>query len=191
MADNGQHHSCTTFCHSKRCEPAPPGRVKSQLYCVPGWYRAGGQANVNDADRCPASGHACLFICIRRLLETDKPKLSHKLSCQVSAHFDDLCACYRRNATRACRTIAGIKQLAHFTKSDNLFWPNRFELFPILKAAAMDFKHTAQLRHDITLLELSNYRELFSESDIKRAVAFFRISFPDLTASSASLIRGF
>jgi hypothetical protein len=34
----------------------------------------------------------------------------------------------------------------------------------------MDFKHPAQLRHGITLLELSNYRELFSESDIKRAV---------------------
>ena len=44
-------------------------------------------------------------------------------------------------------------------------------------AAAMNAKQKTQPIHRVAPLEPLNYRKLFSESDIKSAVAFFRISF--------------
>ena len=41
----------------------------------------------------------------------------------------------------------------------------------------MNPEHFAKLFYCIALLEFLDYREPFRESDIKRAVAFFRISF--------------
>ncbi len=41
----------------------------------------------------------------------------------------------------------------------------------------MNPEHVAESDHRITRSELPDYRELFRESDIKSAVAFFNISF--------------
>lgn len=44
-------------------------------------------------------------------------------------------------------------------------------------AAAMNTKQKTQMIHRVAPLKPLNYRKLFSESDIKSAVAFFNISF--------------
>jgi hypothetical protein len=44
-------------------------------------------------------------------------------------------------------------------------------------ATAMHPKHLTQMLHRMALFKSLDYRELLRESDIKRAVAFFNISF--------------
>lgn len=51
-------------------------------------------------------------------------------------------------------------------------------------ATAMHPKHLAQVLHRIALFKSLDYRELLRESDIKRAVAFFNISFSSSTRRS-------
>lgn len=41
----------------------------------------------------------------------------------------------------------------------------------------MNTEHFTQCFYAIALPDFLNYRELFNESDLKRAIAFFRISF--------------
>jgi len=48
-------------------------------------------------------------------------------------------------------------------------------------ATAMHPEHLTQVLHRMALFESLDYRELLRESDIKRAVAFFRISFSSST----------
>lgn len=51
-------------------------------------------------------------------------------------------------------------------------------------ATAMHPKHLTQVLHRIALFKSLDYRELLRESDIKRAVAFFNISFSSSTRRS-------
>jgi|GEM_PF-2712622 len=51
-------------------------------------------------------------------------------------------------------------------------------------ATAMHPKHLTQVLHRIALFKSLDYRELLRESDIKRAVAFFKISFSSSTRRS-------
>lgn len=50
-------------------------------------------------------------------------------------------------------------------------------VFPVSVVAAMNPEHMAECDHRIMRSEFPDYRELFRESDIKSAVAFFNISF--------------
>ena len=74
--------------------------------------------------------------------------------------------------------------LAGFMCLDNLLLELLFSLAgrsipvtPCPVTAAMYPKHLTQALHRIALFKSLDYRELFRESDIKRAVAFFKISF--------------
>ncbi len=56
-------------------------------------------------------------------------------------------------------------------------WGNTFRATtPVFVTAAVDTEHITQGGYTKALPEFLDYRELFSESDIKRAVAFFKIS---------------
>src|SRR5690606_21771192 len=97
---------------------------------------------------------------------------------QIAAELHTLSCSHLSDAACSGRASAGVKQLFYFAQllhmlRLNICWP----LLPVLKTAAMDSKDLTQPRHGVALLEFPNYLELFRESDIKRAVAFFNMSF--------------
>lgn len=51
-------------------------------------------------------------------------------------------------------------------------------------AAAVNTEYIAQALYRVTLLKPLDYRELLNESDIKRTVAFFKMSFSISTRRS-------
>ena len=85
-----------------------------------------------------------------------------------------------RNGSGSCRAIAGIKSFSDFTSKLDTFGIDCSGLvLPIFIAAAVNPENLTQLnnRKFFALIEFLDYRELFRESDINRAVAFFNISF--------------
>jgi len=69
-------------------------------------------------------------------------------------------------------------------------WANTYRATtPVFVTAAVDTEHMTQGCYAKALPEFLDYRELFSESDIKRAVAFFNISL--CSSSRASFFFSF
>jgi hypothetical protein len=82
------------------------------------------------------------------------------------------------NCSSACRAVTFPVDSFNNRHFMDLLWINFTRaLRPILIAAAMNPKGLAQLRGAVAPYQFIDCRKLFSESDIKRAVAFFRISF--------------
>ncbi len=91
-----------------------------------------------------------MFIPVSRLLTADQPQLFHEPASNAAQVPDCV-------IQPVCRLV--------FQDS-----------FPVSVAAAMNPEHMAECDHRIMRSEFPDYRELFRESDIKSAVAFFNIS---------------
>jgi hypothetical protein len=75
------------------------------------------------------------------------------------------------NRPSTCGAITFRVNTFHHSQCLNLFGVNTpSSLCPILIAAAVYFEYLAAAFHGMTPFEGFDYRELFSESDIKRAV---------------------
>jgi len=122
---------------------------------------------------------AAAFVFVRQYLATGDVQLFHRLTGQPAAHFytrvhgDD--GSDASGIGRAAAGVPGHHNLAAFSHALTVGLIGRS--LPVPVAAAMNFKSLAQRGNRIPRSQPVDYREPLSESDIKRAVAFFRISF--------------
>lgn len=109
---------------------------------------------------------------------------------------DDCALILRQNLYR-CRGYllppALVPRPAHFAAQPDLRRINRIALFsPVPVTAAVYLQSRTQADNHVAVTQSGNYREPFSESDIKSAVAFFNIVFCSSrrrTCFSSSQIR--
>src|SRR5690606_2747617 len=114
-----------------------------------------------------------------------QPQLLHPPAGAVAAQRRSGLRDHFGNAAGSGRAVAGGMRL------NNLIQQLLFSLtgssIPVTPgpvATAMHPKHLTQVLHRVALFKSLDYRELLRESDIKRAVAFFNISFSSSTRRS-------
>ncbi len=119
------------------------------------------------------------FVLVRRYLATGDIQLFHLLTGQPAPHFDArVSGNYGGYASGAGRAAAGFPGLHDLAALEHTFAVGLIRRsLPVPVAAAMDFKSLAQRSDRISRSKPVDYREPLSASDIKSAVAFFRISF--------------
>lgn len=119
------------------------------------------------------------FVFVRRHLTTGDIQFCHQLTGQPAPHFDARApgndGRYASGAGGAATGIPGLHDLAALNHTRAVGVIRRS--LPVPVAAAMDVKSLTQRSDRISRPQPVDYREPLSESDIKSAVAFFRISF--------------
>lgn len=105
-------------------------------------------------------------------------RLFHQLTGQPASHFDTrVSGDDSRDASSAGRAAAGVQASMTWLRLATCSPSCSLSEVCLPVAAAMDFKSLAQHSHRISCSQPVDYREPLSASDIKSAVAFFRISF--------------
>lgn len=127
----------------------------------------------------------CLLIGMTRRLRTGQSKLFHSPARTISAQRYSCLSHHLGNASGTRGTIAGRMGFDHLLQQCLLFLVRRgIPATPYPVTATVHPEHLTQALHRIALFKPLYYRELLRESNIKRAVAFFRISFSSSTRRS-------
>lgn len=126
-----------------------------------------------------------LLVSVPWRLRADQPQLLHSSASTVPAQWRSGLRDHLGNAASAGRSVADSMRLDNLVQQRllSLARPS-VPVSPGPVAAAVHPKHPTQALHRIALFQSLDYRELLRESDIKRAVAFFNISFSSSTRRS-------
>src|SRR5690606_12419668 len=129
-----------------------------------------------------------LLVCVAWWLRAHQPQLFHSPASTITTQRHSSLRYHFGNATGSGGAVAGCMRL-HNLLQQLLFSLARcfIPITPGSVAAAMHPKHLTQALHRIALFKSLDYRELLRESDIKRAVAFFKISFSSSTRRNLRL----
>src|SRR5690554_1219569 len=120
----------------------------------------------------------CLFVLMTRKLAALEPQHLHATSSSISAQCVTCRGHHGGDTSGACRFVAHLMRRLNLLAKLVLLSRYSFRsVAPRTVTAAMYAEHLAQTAGRVAPLESLNYRELFNESDIKSAVAFFSISF--------------
>lgn len=118
------------------------------------------------------------FVFMRRELATGDIQLFHQLTGQPSPESDAPGADHRGDASRSGGAAAGVPDFTDETPFDGTLSARTPAVFTnVAITASVNTEQPAQWRYRVLRPQVVDYRELFRESDIKSAVAFFRISF--------------
>ncbi|CAK9886689.1 MAG: hypothetical protein XXXJIFNMEKO3_03135 [Candidatus Erwinia impunctatus] len=118
------------------------------------------------------------FEFMRRDLATGDIQLFHQLTGQPSPESDALSADHRGDTSRASRATTGVPDFTDETPFNGTLGVRIPAIFTnVAITASVNTEQPAQWRYRVVRPQTVYYRELFRESDIKSAVAFFRISF--------------
>lgn len=126
-------------------------------------------------------------------LATAQIQVFHQTSGTIAAYRDTVVGQHLSQSARTRGAPTQFPESAYFTVQCYLLRANRIaSLTPVPVTAAMQAKSPAKADNSMAVTKSGNYRELFSESDIKSAVAFFNIVFCSSrrrTCFSSSRIR--
>lgn len=126
-------------------------------------------------------------------LATAQVQIFHQTPGAVTAHRDAVLGQYFSQSTRPCRAPALVPHPTYFAAQPDMRRIHRISSFlPVPGTAAVYSQSGAKADNRVVVTQSGNYRELFSESDIKSAVAFFNIVFCSSrrrTCFSSSRIR--
>ncbi|CNK02097.1 Uncharacterised protein [Yersinia kristensenii] len=122
---------------------------------------------------------ASAFVFVGGHLTTGDIQLFHEFTCQPTADlYPEAIGHDGRDTSGASIAAAGVPRFfdpAAFNHSLSIGFTS--PAMPMLVAAAMNVKNQAQRRNRISRSKIVDYRKSLSESDIKSAVAIFRMSF--------------
>ncbi len=111
-------------------------------------------------------------------LTTAQAQVFHQTPGTVSAHRDAVLCQHFSQCARSLRAPTLVPRPAYFAAQPDLRRINRIASFsPVSVTAAVYFQSRTQADNRVAVTLSGNYREQFSESDIKSAVAFFNIVF--------------
>ena len=126
-------------------------------------------------------------------LTTAQVQVFHQTPGTVTAHRDAVVGQHVSQSARARRAPTLIPRPAYFAAQPDSRRINRIASFsPVSVTAAVYFQSRTQADNRVAVTQSGNYREPFSESDIRSAVAFFNIVFCSSrrrTCFSSSRIR--
>lgn len=119
-----------------------------------------------------------IFVLMFSGLATAQVQVFHQPPCTVTAHRDAVLSQHFSQSACACRAPALVPRPAYFAAQPDLRRINRIASFsPVPVTAAVYFQSGTEADHRVAVTQSGSYREPFSESDIKSAVAFFNIVF--------------
>ena len=134
-----------------------------------------------------------IFVLMFSGLTTTQVQIFHQTPGTVTTHRDAILGQYCSQSTRPRRAPTLVPRPAYFAAQPDSHRINRIALFsPVPVTAAVYFQSRTQADNRVAVTQSGNYREPFSESDIKSAVAFFNIVFCSSrrrTCFSSSRIR--
>lgn len=121
---------------------------------------------------------ASAFVFMRRHLTTGDTEFLHQSAGQPSPEFYALSAHHRGDTSGTGRTGAGVPDFTDETAFNCTVSIGFTAVFTcVAVTASVNTEQPTQWRYGILRPQTVDYRELLRESDIKSAVAFFRISF--------------
>lgn len=134
-----------------------------------------------------------IFVLMFSGLTTAQVQIFHQTPGTVTAHRDAVWGQHFSQSTRACRATALVPRPAYFAAQPDAHRINGIALFsPVPVTATVYFQSGTKADNRVAVTQSGSYREPFSESDIKSAVAFFNIVFcssRQRTCFSSSRIR--
>lgn len=134
-----------------------------------------------------------IFVLMFSGLATAQVQIFHQTSGAVTAHRDAVLGQHVSQRARTRRAPALVPRPAYFTAQPDMHRIHRIASFlPVPVTAAVYSQCRTQTDNGVAATQSGNYREPFSESDIKSAVAFFNIVFCSSrrrTCFSSSRIR--
>jgi hypothetical protein len=135
-------------------------------------------------------GHFCTDVF---RLTAAQAQVFHQTPGPVTAHRDTVLSQHFRKRACACRAPTLVPRPAYFAAQPDLRRINGIaSLSPVPVTTAVYFQSGTKADNRVAVTQSGNYREPFSESDIKSAVAFFNIVFCSSrrrTCFSSSRIR--
>ncbi len=134
-----------------------------------------------------------IFILMFSGLTTAQVQIFHQTPGTVTAHREAVWGQHFSQSARARRAPTLVPCPAYFAVQPDLRRIDSIASFsPVPVTATVYFQRRAKADNCVTVAQPGNYREPFSESDIKSAVAFFNIVFCSSrrrTCFSSSRIR--
>ena len=134
-----------------------------------------------------------IFVLMFSGLTTAQVQIFHQTPGTVTAHRDAVLGQHFSQRARPRRAPTLVPRPAYFAAQPDSRRINRIASFsPVPVTAAVYFQSRTQADNRVAVTQSGNYREPFSESDIKSAVAFFNIVFCSSrrrTCFSSSRIR--
>lgn len=119
-----------------------------------------------------------IFILMFSGLTTAPVQVFHQTPGTVTVHWDTVLGQHFSQSTCACRTPALVPCPAYFAvQPDSRRIDSIASFSPVPVTATVYFQSGTKADNCVTVAQPGNYREPFSESDIKSAVAFFNIVF--------------
>lgn len=134
-----------------------------------------------------------IFILVFSGLTTAQIQVFHETPGTVTTHRDAVLSQHFSQSACASRVPTLVPCLAYFAAQPDSRWIDSIASFsPISVTATVYSQSGAKGNNRVAVTQSGNYREPFSESDIKSAVAFFNIVFCSSrrrTCFSSSRIR--
>lgn len=134
-----------------------------------------------------------IFVLMFSGLATAQVQIFHQTSGAVTAHWDAVLGQHVSQSACSRRVPTLVPRPTYFAAQPDVYRLNHIASFsPVPVTAAVYFQRGAKAGNRVAVTQSGNYREPFSESDIKSAVAFFNIVFCSSrrrTCFSSSRIR--
>jgi len=119
-----------------------------------------------------------IFVLMFSWLATAQVQVFHQTPGTITAHRDAVLGQHFSQSTRPCRALALVPRPVYLAAQPDSYRINSIASFsPVPITAAVYFQSGAEADNGVAVTQSGSYREPFSESDIKSAVAFFNIVF--------------
>lgn len=133
-----------------------------------------------------------IFVLMFSGLTTAQVQIFHQTPGTVTAHRDAVWGQHFSQSTRACRATALVPRPAYFAAQPDAHRINGIALFsPVPVTATVYFQNGTKADNRVVVTQSGCYREPFSESDIKSAVAFLISYFVPPDGEPAFPARGY
>lgn len=133
-----------------------------------------------------------IFVLMFSGLATAQVQIFHQTPCTVTAHRDAVLSQHFSQSARPCRAPTLVPRPAYFTAQPDSHRINRIASFsPVPVTATVYTQSRTQADNRVAVTQFGSYREPFSESDIKSAVAFLISYFAPPDGEPAFPARGY